>query len=452
MNGFDLAYGAGLALAAPFWLIHSPARRKVLQALRQRMGCAMDTSRRQLNRPAVLIHAVSLGEINATRSLIQQLAQYRPDLQYVITTTTVTGYDRARQLYNANPDVTLIRYPLDFSAAINRVLDTLRPDVAVLLELELWPNFLRQCRQRNIAVLLVNGRITPRSFRGYRRLQFLTKSMFGALSGLCAQDQRFAEQFIALGAARDRVRITGTMKFDTAALVPPIDAARQLAEILGLDPANQLIWVCGSTGPGEEAMILELYGQLQKNYPTLRLALIPRHPERFDEVAQLIEQHGYVCLRRSQVDAPQPGAVGSPSTGSITRQPLTTQSVILGDTMGELRTFYSLAALVVVGRSLVDLGQRQHGSDMIEPAALAKPVIVGPYTHNFADAMLKFRAAGAMIEVNNRDELYQQLRRLLDDADLRIQLGQRAADVVRNEQGATAAHVELILKYLPPRA
>lgn len=118
--------------------------------------------------------------------------------------------------------------------------------------------------------------------------------------------------------------------------------------------------------------------------------------------------------------------------------------------MGELRTFYSLAALVVVGRSLVDLGQRQHGSDMIEPAALAKPVIVGPHTQNFADAMLKFRAAGAMIEVNNRDELYQQLRRLLDDADLRIQLGQRAADVVRNEQGATAAHVDLILKYLPP--
>ena len=432
-NAYDITWGLLIGLSAPVWLAVPKTRRKVLKAFRERMGPAGVT--RDLARPAVMIHAVSLGEINATRAMVAQLAAARPDLQFVVTTTTDTGFARGRELYGANPDVTLVRYPLDFTPAIGRLLDGLRPVVVVLMELEVWPNFVYQCHRRRVPVMLVNGRLTASSFAGYRKGRPVVSRMFRRLAAVCAQDQTYAERFVALGAPPGRVSVTGTMKFDTAQVADRIDGAEDLAAAVGLRAGDEPVWVCGSTGPGEEEIVLRAYRELLARHPALRLVIVPRHPERFDAVAELIAREGFAVLRRSgRGETPRTGGAAPP--------------VILGDTMGELRKFYSLATTVLVGRTLVDLGPRQRGSDMIEPAALAKPVVVGPWTHNFADPMARLVEAGAVRVIADPSELAGAVGALLSDPAGAAETGRRSQDVVRREQGATARHVALILEHL----
>jgi 3-deoxy-D-manno-octulosonic-acid transferase len=436
INGYDIAYGLGLGLASPFWLAAPKARRKVLKALRERMGRGLPS--RATDRPAVWIHAVSLGEINATRAMIKALAERRPDFDFIVSTTTETGYARGLELYGNDRRVTLVRYPLDFSGAIGRALDALKPSLVVLMELEVWPNFLRHCQRRGVPALLVNGRLTPSSFRHYRWGGALTRRMFRRLAMVCAQDETYAERFRSLGAPPERVRVTGTMKFDTAQVADRIDGADDLARAVGLRPGAERVWVCGSTGPGEEELVLSAYRTLSATYPDLRLVIVPRHPERFDEVALRIEREGFPLVRRSA------------SQSAIGNRQSQISPVVLGDTMGELRKFYSLADVVLVGRTLVDLGPRQHGSDMIEPAALARPVVVGRWTHNFAEPMNALIAADAINVVQGGAQLADALGALLNDPAGAAAMGRRAQDVVRRGQGATARHIELIVTHLPP--
>jgi 3-deoxy-D-manno-octulosonic-acid transferase len=257
-----------------------------------------------------------------------------------------------------------------------------------------------------------------------------------------------------LGAANNRVSVTGTMKFDTAAVADRVAGDSELADALGLDAAEP-IWVCGSTGPGEERLILDTYRSLLATHPTLRLVIVPRHPERFDEVAALIQREGFTPVRRSLcrvgiAHRPVEEVGGAHPTEMSDLKSQISNRVILGDTMGELRAFYSLARLVFVGRSLVDLGPRQHGSDMIEPAALGKPVIVGPFTANFADAVSRFSAADAIVEVNSRQELEQTVSKLLSDPAVAAAMARRAQQVVLREKGATERHARIILQHLPP--
>jgi 3-deoxy-D-manno-octulosonic-acid transferase len=434
MNVYDILYGLGLFSAAPLWLVVPKARRKVLRALRERMG---HEGPRAGSGEAVLIHAVSLGEINATRAMVAGLGRARPDLSFVVSTTTDTGYARARELYGTDPRVALIRYPLDFSAAIGRMLANQRPAVVVLMELEVWPNFLLACRRAGIPALVVNGRLTDESYRRYRLAKPLLARTFRRLAVVCAQEEAYAERFRQLGVPPERVRVTGTMKFDTAQVAERIDGAESLAQAVGLRPGREPVWVCGSTGPGEEDIILRHYRRLLAAHPTLRLVIVPRHPQRFDEAAKLIEAAGFSVFRRS-LSPPLPLSP-SPSV----------PPVILGDTMGELRKFYSLADVVLVGRTLVDLGPRQRGSDMIEPAALAKPVVVGPWTQNFAEPMNCFRAAHAMKVVADEQSLGDTIAALLSSPDNSAAMGRRAQEVVKREQGATGRNVEVILAHLP---
>ncbi|MGD0462277.1 MAG: glycosyltransferase N-terminal domain-containing protein [Tepidisphaeraceae bacterium] len=431
INHFDIAYGLGVGLSSPFWLAKPSSRRKVLTAFSQRMGYVPG---RDLSKPAIMIHAVSLGEINATPSLINVLRAGRPGIDFIVSVTTETGFARGRELYGSAPDVTLVRYPLDFTAAVQRLLDTLRPAVVVLLELEVWPNFLRRCAQRKTPVILVNGRITPGSFRKYRLARPLVGSMFARLHHVAVQDPEYARRFVELGVPSNRVSVTGTMKFDTAQIADDIAGANDLAAAVGLSPGKQPIWVCGSTGPGEEAILLPLYRRLLNRFADLRLVIVPRKPERFDEVAELIAASGFGVVRRSRPADPPPPSLPSP--------------IILGDTIGELRKFYALADAVFVGRTLLDLGHRQHGSDMIEPAALAKPVVVGPFTANFAEAINCFRRAEAMILVQNAQELEAAIATLLSDSAAARRLGLRARQVVKNQQGATDRHARIILDTL----
>ena len=447
INVYDIAYALAATVSAPLWLLKASARRKVLGALSGRMG---RIAARSGDAPAILIHAVSLGEVNATRGLVDRLRAVRGDLQIIISTTTETGFARASELYGAAAGTSVIRYPLDFSRAVTRLLDALRPSVVVLLELEVWPNFLLHCSRRGIPVMVANGRMTSGSFRRYRLALPFARRMFARLSSVCVQDETYAMRFAALGVAEDRIRVAGTMKFDTATVASRVEGDEQLAADLGLalpgraaaEP-RRWTWVCGSTGPGEEKSLLQVYRQLRHEYPQLRLAIIPRKPERFDEVAGLIASAGFGLIRRSQNRSAQSPGAGADVRGA--------PPVILGDTMGELRKFYSLADVVFVGRTLVDLGSRQHGSDMIEPAALAKPVIVGPYTGNFAEAMSQFRAAAAVVEVNSLQQLLAAMRNLLRDPGAAGAMGRRAQQVVVRGKGATERHVQIIAEHLPAR-
>jgi 3-deoxy-D-manno-octulosonic-acid transferase len=437
INGYDISYSLGLGVASPIWMARSSSRHKVLCALGQRMGHVQP---RLNGNPAVLIHAVSLGEMNATRELVNQLQTARPNFHVVITTTTVTGYARGRQLYGGNPGVTLVHYPLDFTPAIDRLLDAMKPNLIVLMEGEIWPNFLKQCEQRKIPVLLVNGRISESAFARYRKIKFVTPGMLRRIQMICAQDQVYADRFSAIGAPADRVQVTGNMKFDTATIADKVSGDDQLAADVGLVPGDGPIWVCGSTGPGEEALLLNAYRTLQQKFPTLRLVIVPRDNKRFDQVTDEIQQAGFDLVRRSKPVSEVLRRAGSSGEN---------KPIILGDTMGELRKFYSLATIVFVGRSLIDLGSRQWGSDMIEPAALAKPVTIGPWTQNFAEAVRSFKAENAMIEVANAQSLVETLVRWLSNPTEANEIGKRAQQVVRANQGATAKHVELMLKYLP---
>jgi len=431
INHYDIAYGLGVGLSSPFWLAHPVARRKVLRAFSQRMG---QVQGRDLSKPGIMVHAVSLGEINATRSLIDLLRSRRPGINFIVSVTTETGFARGQELYGSAADVTLVRYPLDFTSAVDRLLITLRPSLVALLELEVWPNFIRRCAQRNVPVILINGRITPGSFRRYRLAQPLVGSMFARLHHVAAQDKTYAERFAELGVRQNRISVTGTMKFDNAPIGDRLPGQDELAAAVGLSPGKDLIWVCGSTGPGEEEIILPIYRGLLNRFAKLRLVIVPRKPERFDEVAQMISAGGFPVVRRSR-----PGEIPPASV---------LPAVILGDTIGELRKFYALASVVFVGRTLVDLGYRQHGSDMIEAAALAKPVVVGPFTANFAEAMNCFRQADAMMVVQTPQELEQSIEILLSDPARATTIGRRARDVVKAQQGATERHADLILDTL----
>ncbi len=425
VNFYDIAYGVGLVASAPFWLVRGKSRRKVLTALRERMG---DVAERADAGDAVMIHAVSLGEINATRALVGKLREKRADLNVIVSTTTKTGFEQATKLYGKAEKTTVIRFPLDFSSAVERVLDHLRPGVVVLMELEVWPNFLKRCEERSIPVMVVNARLTTSSFANYRRGGFIVKKMFRRVAKVCAQDEVYAQRFRELGVAEDRVMVTGTMKFDTAEIAEHVEGDPELARAVGLksDEAEK-VWVCGSTGPGEEEIVLSVYRRMVRRFANLRLVIVPRHPERFEEVAQLILARGFPCVRRSRGEVMQGNRV------------------VLGDSMGELRKWYSLADVVFVGRTLVDLGPRQHGSDMIEPAGLGKAVVVGPWTRNFAEVMSRFREGEGMIEVKDEKALEAAVEGVLAGSIDGAGMGKRGQEVVRKNQGATERNVEIVL-------
>jgi 3-deoxy-D-manno-octulosonic-acid transferase len=480
LNLYDIAYWTGLAAASPWWLLDRHARQKVLRALRLRRG---PVAPRADSGPAVLIHAVSLGELNAARGLIEQLRLTRPDLHLIITSTTETGLARARELYGPrsrslpggpapglldDPEpvhpYTVLHFPLDFTPAVTGLLEAMRPAAVVLLELELWPNFLRQCEARRIPVLVVNGRMTEHSCRRYRLLGPLARRMFGRLHAACVQDETHARRFAQCGTPPERISITGTMKFDSAQTDVSPAAVQALCTDVGLRPAAlaaesgpaEPVWVCGSTGPGEEELILEVYRRLLARVARLRLVIVPRKPERFDAVADLITAAGFEVIRRSQtLPATRQGQLLAFLAGGLAPQgrpaePARTllPPVILGDTMGELRLFYALADVVFVGRALVDLGPRQHGSDMIEPAALGKAVITGPFTGNFAEVMARLRAGGGVVEATGSDDLAAAVAELLTNPARRADLGRRARQVVLESRGATQRHAARILELL----
>lgn len=431
----DLLY-LPLAFAyLPFLLYQMIVLKKNRFGWAQRFGTV---SPRPGDRPCVWIHAVSLGEVNATRSLVDDIAQRMPDHDIVISTTTDTGYAAARRQY---PSRQVFRYPLDLTAVVQRVLRRIRPTVIVLMELEVWPNLLALAQEKGIPVCIVNGRVTEeKSMWRFRRpiLRWLARRMFSRLTFVAAQDETYAARFAELGVPPDRVHVTGSLKYDTAVLADEIPGADALAAAMGINRAQPLI-VAGSTGPGEEEMLLDAYRSLLAGQPEVQLAIIPRKPERFDEVARLIEARGFGFIRRSQQ------ADATPSHRQSEIHNPKSPAVFLGDTMGELRKFYSLASVVFVGRTLVPLG----GSDLMEVAALGKPMCFGPHVENFADVAGKLLSAHGAVQVQSLDDLLATLHDLLTDPSRPTELGRRAREVVQQNLGATKRTVDLLCAATP---
>lgn len=431
----DIAYGVGAAASSPVWGYALWKTGKWRTDWAGRFG---KTQLRQVEKgkKRILFHAVSLGEVNAIRHLVAVFEAQVPEVELVIAATTNTGYDRAVMLYQGRSNVVgVVRYPLDFSCAVGRFLDVVEPDVAVMVELELWPNFAEACERREVPLAVVNGRLSERSFGRYKVARPLVVSTFGRVSAAGVQTQAYADRFIAMGTAADRVHVLDTMKWDTAVVSQSVEGADELAASLGLDRTRPIV-VAGSTGPGEEAVIVEAVRRC--GVEGVQIVLVPRKPERFDEVAGLFAG----CVRRTYVVGE--GVLEHARVDEAS--PRSNRDVFLVDTMGELRKAYALADVVVVGRSLVKMG----GSDPIEPGGLGKAVIVGPYMDNFADVVEAFTSAGAMLRLADSDAgtLGEAVEGLLRDRERSGKLGEAARQVILERRGSTQRHVDMLLDLL----
>jgi 3-deoxy-D-manno-octulosonic-acid transferase len=420
----DIGYALGVAISSPWWVYRMIRHGRYRADLSQRLGAVPVRYGLQ---PVIWVHGVSLGEINAARTLVAQLHEQLPDFRVVVSSTTDTGIAAARRLFA--PDHVVFRWPLDFSLSVHRALNRLRPALVVLMEGEVWPNFLGACKRRGIPAVVVNGRISPdKGYGRYRLLGGLAGRLFNRLTAIGVQDETYAERFRSLGADPAKVHVTGMMKFDSVSVADQLPGQEALAAAMGIGPDRPLL-VAGGTGPGEEQIILDLYARLKVRHPSVRLAIVPRKPERFDEVARMIESAGLALVRRSARPDGTPG-------------PTPPEAVILGDTMGELRKFYALAACVFVGRSLVPMG----GSDMIESAAMGKPTAFGPHTFNFPQA--EELARHGCRRVADATELETVLEAWLTDADAAEAAGRAAQAYVASQQGATRRNVEMICRAL----
>ncbi len=430
----DIFYAIILVLLSPWVLYRMFLQKRYRTGWRERFGFVPP---RNSSAKCIWIHAVSMGEINAIATLVSSLQRRLPDHEIVISSTTDTGMDRARKLYGDKHLVFF--YPWDFSWAVKKAFSRLRPSLCVLMELEVWHNFTAVAHHRSIPVMVANGRISSgKGFPRYRRIVGLVRPMFRRLSLVLTQDNSYAARFKFLGADPQRVRVVGSLKYDTAEVTDKVPGTDELIEQLNLSP-SQPVWVAGSTTSGEEEIVLEAFSKLrrEKSLKKLRLVLVPRKPERFDEVARLIESRNFKLLRYSKVKTSQ----YQPTRDDA-------DAVILGDTMGDLRGFYSLADVIFVGRSLVPVG----GSDMIEAAALAKPVVVGPYTDNFTESVKLLVTAAGLEVVADGKQLAPVIQNLFQNKNAAAQLGKNAQQVIIQNQGATEKTVDEIaalLKNLP---
>lgn len=418
----DIVYAIVCLLASPFILWRRLFQGRYRGGWAQRFGAAPIC---EPGKKRIWIHAVSLGEVNAARTLVEQLATHA---EIVISTTTDTGMARAKTLFE--PSHQVFFYPWDFSFAVRRALQRVRPDVCVLMEGEVWPNFTAVAKRLGVALVVANGRVGGgKGWPRYQKLRWLVKPMFSRLDLVLAQDDVAAERFNYLGVDSKRIETVGSLKYDTATITDQANTTEELTQKLQLD-AGAAVWVAGSTGPGEETMLLSVYENLRQmaQLANLRLVIVPRKPERFDEVTTLIAQRELRLLRYSAVKR------------GDTLGPDADQAIILGDTMGDLRSFYALADVIFVGRSLVPMG----GSDMLEAAALSKPVIVGPFNENFLETVRLLVAAKAIEIVPDETQLQQVAARLLTDSSQAAAMGRRAGQVIRDQRGATQRSVTAI--------
>ncbi|WP_295449946.1 lipid IV(A) 3-deoxy-D-manno-octulosonic acid transferase [uncultured Thiodictyon sp.] len=407
-----------LRLLLPIMLLRLLWRSLKAPAYRQRIAERLVRDTPPAAPAQVWVHAVSVGEVQAAQPLIKHLLTRDPPLAVLVTTTTPTGAARVQELFG---DSVTHRYtPYDLPEVVGRFLDRVRPRLLIVMETEIWPNTLAQCAARGIRVVLANARLSARSAKGYARLAGLTRATLRRFDLIAAQGEADARRFEDLGADPQRVRVTGSIKFDLRLPASLQDQSEVMRRTWGGD---RPVWVAASTHEGEDELMLTAHRRLCSRVPTALLVLVPRHPERFDRVAGLITRAGFQLARRS------------------TRAPCTPQTgVFLGDSMGELPVFLAAADAAFIGGSLVRTG----GHNPLEAAAVGVPVAIGPHVFNFAAITELLVAESAAVQVDNAAALADLMTQWLTNAALRTRVGERGRLVVERNRGALARLIELI--------
>ncbi|MDD4103270.1 MAG: 3-deoxy-D-manno-octulosonic acid transferase [Kiritimatiellae bacterium] len=388
-------------------------------------------------RGAVWIHAVSVGEVYVAGQVMRSLREIDPGLSFVLSTTSSTGWKEAEK--QVGPADVLIYNPVDFTVCVRRALDIIKPRALILTESEIWPNLLRLCRSRGVPMFLVNARVSDRSAPGYRRLRFWFGPVLRMFTAIMAQSESDKRRLLEAGASEETVEVTGSFKFDVAER-----DARKEAEVAAFLAAHdcgkeRLILLGGSTWPGEDAVLVDIYKRLSFSYPDLRLVLVPRHFEKADAVQEEIERAGLRCIRKSRV-----GSCESASEAEECGLP----PVVLADTTGELMGFYGNATIVFVGKSLCE-----HGSqNMIEPCLCGAATLVGPYTENFRPVMSDLLEAGAVIQVPDAAALGREVEALLADSVRRGELGTCAVAAVMRRKGVVSRCAARLIEKIRPHA
>ena len=370
----------------------------------------------------IWVHAVSVGEVQAAESMIRALLDRYPQYSILMTTVTATGAAHVAELFDA--EVAHVYAPYDLPDVVSRFIDRVRPQLAIVMETELWPNLFRACRRRNVPLLLVNARLSDKSLAGYRRFRKLIGKTLEAVTQIAARTPLDAERFRELGADPDRIRVSGNLKFEQHLPAGLFEKAALLRQEWGM---NRHVWVAGSTHEGEDELILDVFREIRKTVPDCLLVLVPRHPQRFTAVADLCRRRGYRSVLRSERLPCEPDT-----------------AVFIGDSMGELLMFYAAADVAFVGGSLVDAG----GHNMLEPAALGIPVVTGPHVENFSGVCELLLTAGACRQVMNAAELQETVRGWLQDANERHRVGARGREAIGQNRGALDMVLGMIGSYL----
>ena len=378
----------------------------------------------KLNQPKSIIwlHAVSVGEVEASRPLIKALQEQYPSYRLLITTMTPTGSDRVKMLFADTVEHCYLPYDLPF--AVNRFLNRYQPRMGIIMETEIWPNLLLTCRKQAIPLILANARMSDLSDKGYARFANFTKHVLQSLRFIATQGQHDRTNFEKLGADITQIHAIGNLKFEISL---PASLTEQAAAMRDMWDTNRPVWIAASTHEGEDEFILNASKQVRGQFPNLLLILVPRHPERFDRVTSLAHRSGFTTLRRSE---------NKPCSSGI--------QVLVVDSMGELPLFYAASDVAFVGGSLTPQG----GHNILEPAALGRPVIIGPHYFNFKEITEQFLGADAAIEVQNTEELASSVIQLLKEPERRAQIGEAGLKLIAHSQGASARLLNLIKRHI----
>ncbi len=415
-------YSALLYLLLPLALLRLLWRSRLAPAYRERwserLGFFAEAGKASAMRADVWIHAVSVGEVQAAQPLIRHLLGREPALSVIVTTTTPTGARRLQELFGTR--VHHCYTPFDLPPIMRRFLHAVRPRLVLVLETEIWPNMLFACARQQIPVILANARLSARSARGYARVRDFAAQTMRCFALIAAQSEEDAARFARLGVPREQLQVTGSIKFDVQVPASLMDRAEVMRRNWGM---NRAVWVAASTHEGEEEILLDAHQLVRAHHPDALLVLVPRHPERFDRVAALVQRQGFVLARRSHDD---------PCGDQV--------AVYLGDTMGELTVFLAAADAAFIGGSLVPVG----GHNLLEAAAVGVPAVTGPHTFNFTAITELLLRAGAAARVADAAELAQCITAWLGDAAERARVGENGLRVVEQNRGALASLLAVI--------